>query len=121
MTQDNDNNDDKPQLRIEIAPGAFDNFDGTQEELDEMMAEIERMVEDGSLFEESEPINLEELFEEDPMAAIQIALQIAQHEGILDEDGNILDEDGNVVENIAEAAGMDLDSLLPQLGGKKLH
>ena len=30
MTEEN-------KIKIEFAPGAFDNFDGTQEELDEMM------------------------------------------------------------------------------------
>lgn len=36
---DNNEKDEKP-LTIHFAPGAFDNFDGTQEELDEMIAEI---------------------------------------------------------------------------------
>ena len=35
----NDNN-----FKIEFAPGAFDSFEGTQEELDEIVAEIQRMV-----------------------------------------------------------------------------
>jgi L-asparaginase/Glu-tRNA(Gln) amidotransferase subunit D len=30
-------------IKIEFAPGAFDHFDGTQEELDELMAEIQNM------------------------------------------------------------------------------
>jgi sugar/nucleoside kinase (ribokinase family) len=30
-------------IKIEFAPGAFDNFDGTQEELDELLAEIQYM------------------------------------------------------------------------------
>jgi sugar/nucleoside kinase (ribokinase family) len=33
---------EKP-IKIEFAPGAFDNFEGTQEELDELLAEIEYM------------------------------------------------------------------------------
>lgn len=33
---------DKP-IKIEFAPGAFDHFDGTQEELDELMTEIQNM------------------------------------------------------------------------------
>ena len=32
------------KLKLEIAPGAFDNFEGTQEELDEMMAAIKQMM-----------------------------------------------------------------------------
>ena len=35
------------KIKIEFAPGCFDNFDGTQEELDEFLAEIARMVESG--------------------------------------------------------------------------
>ena len=31
------------KMEIVFAPGAFDHFDGTQEELDEMVAEIQRM------------------------------------------------------------------------------
>jgi hypothetical protein len=34
------------EIKIEFAPGAFDNFDGTQEELDEIVAEINRMFKD---------------------------------------------------------------------------
>jgi len=31
------------ELKVEFAPGAFDYFDGTQEELDELLAEIQEM------------------------------------------------------------------------------
>ena len=31
------------KLQVEFAPGAFDTFEGTQEELDELMAEITSM------------------------------------------------------------------------------
>lgn len=57
------------KIKISFAPGCFDNFEGTQEELDEMIEEIKRKVEDGSLFEESIPLEnmeedeLKELFE----------------------------------------------------------
>ena len=34
--------EEKP-IKIEFAPGAFDNFDGTQEELNELVAEIQNM------------------------------------------------------------------------------
>ena len=37
------------KIRIEFAPGAFDDFDGTQAELDALMAELERMAESGEL------------------------------------------------------------------------
>ena len=45
---------------IEFAPGCFDNFEGTQEELQELIAHIHQMVEDGSIFEYSELLTTEE-------------------------------------------------------------
>lgn len=39
--------------KIVFAPGCFDNLDVSQEELDELMANLEQMVEDGTLFENS--------------------------------------------------------------------
>ena len=50
--------------KIEFAPGCFDNFDGTQEELDDLVKEITGMFE-GKTKEEiqlmSRPVDLEEL------------------------------------------------------------
>jgi hypothetical protein len=43
----------KKKIKIEFAPGAFDTFDGTQEELDALVAELERMAESGELEENS--------------------------------------------------------------------
>jgi hypothetical protein len=34
---------DKKELKVEFAPGCFDHFDGTQEELDGLLAEIQNM------------------------------------------------------------------------------
>lgn len=56
---------DKPKFQVEFAPGAFDDFDGTQEELDELVAEIHRMVESGEFLDKSTPLEFEELDEED--------------------------------------------------------
>jgi hypothetical protein len=52
---------EKKKLEIIFAPGCFDNFEGTQEELDEMMAEINRMVESGEFFEKARPLSEETL------------------------------------------------------------
>ena len=41
------------KIKIEFAPGAFDSFDGTQEELDALVSELERMAESGELAENS--------------------------------------------------------------------
>jgi hypothetical protein len=53
------------KIKIEFAPGAFDHFDGTQEELDEFMKEITRMAESGELEEKSRPLDLDDLSEEE--------------------------------------------------------
>lgn len=41
------------KIHIEFAPGAFDSFDGTQEELDALVAELQRMADSGELQENS--------------------------------------------------------------------
>lgn len=57
--------EDFPKIKIQFAPGAFDEFDGTQEELDELINSIESMIADGSLFEKSKSIDLDELLDSD--------------------------------------------------------
>jgi hypothetical protein len=42
---------------IEFAPGCFDDFEGTQEELNEMIADLKNMVASGTLWENSLPVN----------------------------------------------------------------
>ena len=54
--------DDK-KVTITFAPGAFDSFDGTQEELDALMAEIERMAESGELEELSIPLDSDDILD----------------------------------------------------------
>lgn len=48
----------KPE--IVFAPGCFDNFDGTQEELQDMIAQLHQMLENGTLLENSVPVDPEE-------------------------------------------------------------
>lgn len=60
-------NDTDKKLKIEFAPGCFNDFDGTQEELDDLVAEIQRLADTGELFENAIPlddIELDELDEE---------------------------------------------------------
>ena len=45
------------KIKIDFAPGAFDNFEGTQEELEELIAEITNQAESGELFEKAELID----------------------------------------------------------------
>lgn len=40
-------------LKIVFAPGCFDQFEGSQEELDELIAEITQMVKSGEILEKS--------------------------------------------------------------------
>jgi hypothetical protein len=58
--------DEKKTPEIIFAPGCFDSFEGTQEELNELMSEIQRMAESGELFENAKALDLDELTEEDP-------------------------------------------------------
>jgi Mg/Co/Ni transporter MgtE len=57
---------DKENKKMEIvfAPGCFDSFEGTQEELDELIAQIQKMAETGELFEKSNPIDVDQLVDE---------------------------------------------------------
>lgn len=41
--------DEDKKMKVEFAPGCFDSFDGTQEELDEIIALITEMAESGEL------------------------------------------------------------------------
>lgn len=52
------------KIKIEFAPGCFDNFEGTQEELDAFMAEIQRMADSGELQEKAIPLDLDDPDEE---------------------------------------------------------
>jgi hypothetical protein len=65
---------DKEMKNIEITfePGAFDNFEGSQEELDELIAEIRRMAESGELFEQSREIDFDNPSDEDLEAIEQL-------------------------------------------------
>ena len=42
---------DEPKLKVVFAEGCFDDFEGTQEELAEMVADIHKMVADGSIMD----------------------------------------------------------------------
>ena len=51
------------KIKIIFQPGCFDEFEGTQEELDAMMEEIQRMADTGELFEEAHELTLDDLQE----------------------------------------------------------
>jgi len=53
------------ELKVTFAPGCFDTFDGTQEELDELLESIRAMAASGELLEQSYEMT-EEDFDELP-------------------------------------------------------
>jgi hypothetical protein len=63
---------DCKELKIQFAPGCFDNFEGTQEELDEFISEITKMISSGEFLERSQPVDFDELMETDPEYAEQL-------------------------------------------------
>ena len=65
--------EERKEIKIVFAPGAFDSFDGNQEELDALMEEIKGMITDGSLFEKSRSVDIEELLESDDPEDQQLA------------------------------------------------
>lgn len=81
--------EERKQIKIEFAPGCFDNFDGTQEELDELMADLQRMIESGELFERARPVDIDEMSDEEAYALAQ-ALGIDLDEGKDSDDKRIL-------------------------------
>ena len=54
---------DPKQMQLEFAPGCFDEFEGTQAELDELVAEIQRIFKSGEFAERSQPVT-EDSFQE---------------------------------------------------------
>lgn len=90
---------DKP--KIVYMPGAFNDFDGTQEELDSLIEELESMSTDD--FDECHQMSLEELFSLNPTLAVKTAIDMGIFDDLLDEHGNkITDEDIiNAVQNTA--------------------
>ncbi len=68
-------------LKIEFAPGCFDNFEGTQEELDEFIAEITRLFKSGEAQTLARPIDLDDIDEEDLEMLERISEQEEQAKG----------------------------------------
>ena len=67
--------ENKKTVKVEFAPGAFDNFEGTQEELDELVANIQNMFANMSqeeLVANSRSVTLDDLDELDEETQQQI-------------------------------------------------
>ena len=55
-----DKDGENKSMKIEFAPGCFDDFDGTQEELDELVAQLTAMAASGELLAKSTPVDFDE-------------------------------------------------------------
>ena len=53
------------KIELVFAPGCFDSFEGTQEELAELVAEIQASFDSGELLEKGTPVDLDDLSDED--------------------------------------------------------
>jgi hypothetical protein len=73
----------KKDLKIEFAPGAFDNFEGTQQELDEFITELKEMIQSGEFFEFGEEVDIDELLNSDDPEDRALATKLSQ---FLDDD-----------------------------------
>jgi hypothetical protein len=69
------------KIKVEFAPGAFDSFEGTQEELDTLQKEIMEMFSNMTqeeLKEKSQKVNVEDLLE-DPELIEQLTTQASRN------------------------------------------
>jgi len=66
------------ELKIEFAPGCFDNFEGSQEELDELVNQIKEMFASGQALELARPLEFSDLDEDD----IEILEQMVEQEEV---------------------------------------
>jgi hypothetical protein len=71
-------------FKLEFAPGCFDDFEGTQEELDQLVKDIQDMFADGSLFEDSEVLTEDSLNDIPPELVESIFRDIEMLEDIND-------------------------------------
>lgn len=67
--------DEKRKLKVVFAEGCFDGFEGTPEEMQELVAEIHRMVDTGEIFEQAVPVTEEDVEEIELLKANKITRQ----------------------------------------------
>ena len=89
QTNNDDNEDNKPEMKVTFAEGCFDDFEGTQEELDELVAHIKEMAASGELLENS--VALEDIKDienvEEFVGDIVNLAQLAEEKYGFDEEG----------------------------------
>lgn len=57
----NKKDEDKKAVEVVFAPGCFDKFEGSQEELDELIQQIKNMAQTGELFSQLTPAEYEDI------------------------------------------------------------
>jgi hypothetical protein len=72
--------EEKKAKTLEFAPGCFDSFEGTQEELDDLMSEIQRMFDSGEMEANSKPVDIDELIEEESEYALKVMQSLNDEE-----------------------------------------
>jgi hypothetical protein len=72
--------EEKKALKLEFAPGCFDGFEGTQEELDDLISEIQRQFDSGEMEANSTPVDIDELIEEEPEYALKLMQSLNDEE-----------------------------------------
>ena len=53
----------EPKLKVVFQEGCFDDFDGTPDELAEMIAELHRMAADGTIMDNATPLDDDQIEE----------------------------------------------------------
>jgi hypothetical protein len=56
------------KIKLEFAPGCFDSFDGTQEELDQLIEEIKTGFENGEFLEKAKAIDIDDILNDEDIA-----------------------------------------------------
>lgn len=72
-------NEDK-DMKLVFAPGCFDGFEGTQEELEEMIAHIKEAFASGDFLDSATEVDMVELEESDPELLEQLQRAFAADE-----------------------------------------
>ena len=56
---------EEKEIKLSFEPGCFDNFEGTQEELDEFLEELTKQIASGEFFENADTFDVDEIELED--------------------------------------------------------
>ena len=70
--------DSGEEFTVQFADDFFEDFDGSPEDMQELLAVFVEKLKDGSLFEDAEPISIEDL-DEDEADEIMAALNTAEN------------------------------------------